>query len=529
MSNIIDGQTPDTEVNEADTTSTSPVPETAEPATPQPQQAPPETRLVMLDPNLVEIEENIRKKVVLSKRFVATIRQVGILQPVPVVEREDGSYLAKLGQRRVLGAREAGVLLPAFVLPADDSRATTITDQLIENAQREAVTDQDEAEAYRQLAFEFGMSVTQIAAKTGTDRKRVTAGIATAGSETAKQAVATGQVNLFQAAVLTEFADEPEIVAQLTEVAIRRPDGFDHEAQRARDERERRQQLEATIKEYADRGIRVVDAPDRWDTQETTAYLSELQDAEGTPLTLENYEDKPGYALVIEDRWSGIEVTPVVTEWASHGLRKITHGGAVRGKMTESEKAERRELIANNKAWDSAEKVRRAWLAELFARKAAPKDAAVFIARALLHRPGAITEALHNSNSLARTLLGFGPKSYDVPDPLVAQLDAAPGKATALALALSVSAIEDATSRSTWRAPDSSDREYLQTLQGWGYTLSEVEQIVIDKTEPAKGKARRRTAKPKQAEPAQAEPAQTEDAAEPATGEDDTEPEADTE
>ncbi|HEX4100422.1 MAG TPA: hypothetical protein VHY21_07720 [Pseudonocardiaceae bacterium] len=48
--------------------------------------------------------------------------------------------------------------------------------------------------------------------------------------------------------------------------------------------------------------------------------------------------------------------------------------------MTEEQKAARREIVANNKAWDSATTVRRAWLTTFFARKTAPPEAARWIA-----------------------------------------------------------------------------------------------------------------------------------------------------
>ncbi|MEU4679174.1 hypothetical protein [Micromonospora sp. NPDC023737] len=49
----------------------------------------------------------------------------------------------------------------------------------------------------------------------------------------------------------------------------------------------------------------------------------------------------------------------------------------------EAARAERRDVRESNKAWDSALKVRQAWLKESAARKTPPKSAAVFIAKAL--------------------------------------------------------------------------------------------------------------------------------------------------
>ncbi len=56
------------------------------------------------------------------------------------------------------------------------------------------------------------------------------------------------------------------------------------------------------------------------------------------------------------------------------------------GGMTEEQKAERKTLIANNKAWDSSTVVRKAWLAESFlTRTSPPKGAETFLALAVAH------------------------------------------------------------------------------------------------------------------------------------------------
>ncbi|MGW4928626.1 hypothetical protein ACWEOH_05665 [Agromyces sp. NPDC004153] len=46
-------------------------------------------------------------------------------------------------------------------------------------------------------------------------------------------------------------------------------------------------------------------------------------------------------------------------------------------------------------------------------------------------------------------------------------------------LALALAAIEQGTGRHTWRNPhDGLVRDYFAKIAGWGYTLSDVEQIV---------------------------------------------------
>jgi len=56
-------------------------------------------------------------------------------------------------------------------------------------------------------------------------------------------------------------------------------------------------------------------------------------------------------------------------------------GQPTSGPMSEEQKAERRTVVANNRNWDSAEKVRRSWLADAFlTRTSPPKNAETFVA-----------------------------------------------------------------------------------------------------------------------------------------------------
>jgi ParB family chromosome partitioning protein len=432
----------------------------------------------MLDPNLIEIEENVRKSIVLKPAFVKTIKDYGVIQPIVVVAREDGSYGVEKGQRRVLGARKAGVLIPAYVIPAGDNDARRIIEQLIENGQRENLTESDEAAAWKQLAFDMGMSVTEIASHTGSEKKRVEVGIAVAGNETATKAVAEQHLTLDQAAVLIEFEDDPKLVKALRETARKNPDGFAHHAQRLRDQRETERKIASLIEGFTKRGIRVIDWPG-WDDK-TVAAVEELQDADGKPLTMEgddSYEGRPGHAVAVQESWRGVEFGHFVTDFKSHGLRKRSTTGAPVGKRTEEEKAERRTLIANNKVWGSAEVVRKEWLTSFLSRRALPKNALSFAASALVQHPAQVAKALNDGNALAQELLGF--EYHWGKNPLAALIEQNPGKSTAVILAVTLAALEGHTGKSTWSKPGASDVAYFTALHGWGYTLSDVENLVL--------------------------------------------------
>src|SRR3546814_13408183 len=80
--------------------------------------------------------------------------------------------------------------------------------------------------------------------------------------------------------------------------------------------------------------------------------------------------------------------------------------------MTDEQKAERRTLIANNKAWASAQVVRREWLTTLLSRKTLPKDTAAVIATGLTVHRQAVSLATRDGNTLAHELPGIGRGGY---------------------------------------------------------------------------------------------------------------------
>ncbi|MGH8945911.1 MAG: ParB/RepB/Spo0J family partition protein [Acidimicrobiia bacterium] len=101
----------------------------------------------------------------------ASIREVGILQPVIVTSGEEG-YVLIAGERRWRAAQRAGLeTIPAVVreTAADD----TLVEALVENVQRQDLTPLEEAHAYRQLLENYGMSQEQVADRVGKSRPAV--------------------------------------------------------------------------------------------------------------------------------------------------------------------------------------------------------------------------------------------------------------------------------------------------------------------------------------------------------------------
>jgi len=128
-----------------------------------------------------------------------------------------------------------------------------------------------------------------------------------------------------------------------------------------------------------------------------------------------------------------------------------------------------------------AEVVRREWLAEFLSRKTLPKDATQAITVGLTVHHSMVGKAIQNGNVLAHTLLGMKRANYWDADKLAALVEKTPTKAQHVSLAIVLAGIEDSTSKETWRYPNAHSARYFEQLAAWGYGLSDVERIVIDK------------------------------------------------
>jgi ParB family chromosome partitioning protein len=107
--------------------------------------------------------------------LAASIREVGLLQPVLVreVEDEDESYELIAGERRWRAARRAGLqTIPVLVQVAND--VASLEQALVENLHREDLNALEEAAAYQQLIDEFGLTHEQVATRMGKGRATIT-------------------------------------------------------------------------------------------------------------------------------------------------------------------------------------------------------------------------------------------------------------------------------------------------------------------------------------------------------------------
>ncbi len=105
--------------------------------------------------------------------LAASVREVGVLQPVLVRETAEGEYELIAGERRWRAARRAGLqTMPVLVQSTSDVHS--LEQALVENLHREDLNPLEEAAAYQQLVDTFDYTHEQVGARVGKSRTAVT-------------------------------------------------------------------------------------------------------------------------------------------------------------------------------------------------------------------------------------------------------------------------------------------------------------------------------------------------------------------
>jgi ParB family chromosome partitioning protein len=148
----------------------APVPAPASPPAPARDPArPTELDIDLLGPNPRQPRQHIEETHL--DELAQSIRSHGLIQPI-VVRRVDERYEIVAGERRWRAAQRAGLLkVPVVVRNVPDEKLLEVA--LIENIQRENLNAIEEAQAYRRLTDELGLSQEQVASAVGKDRATV--------------------------------------------------------------------------------------------------------------------------------------------------------------------------------------------------------------------------------------------------------------------------------------------------------------------------------------------------------------------
>ena len=399
----------------------------------------------------------------------------GNLIPILLKRLPGGTLRVHDGARRTIGCQRAGLLVAGIVTGNEGDtqadRRARILGQLLAD-ERLSLPTSDRVGAVLTLFEDEGMTVAGIAKATGREKAEVNAALTVARSEVATAAADKWQfLTLDQAAVLAEFDGDTTALAELAKTAKTHPDQFGHVAQQLRDSAAERAQKETLVAELEAAGYRVADNYQEV-SQQRWHHLSNWKAADGTLLTWDTHAECPHRAVRIdtelvwpaeaEAAWRAANTSVIEALRLQDGLgpdevvavefdtdeEAIAAGHAVQwvpdqgyctdpaeaghkdrytpGQMSmgssrakpepgseeaEQAKAERRALLANNRAWRSATVERTKHLKTVLARKSlTPKplaDAALAHVVDAIARGETEPEKTGDGHAMASRLLGL--------------------------------------------------------------------------------------------------------------------------
>ncbi len=105
--------------------------------------------------------------------LAASIKVHGILQPLLVVEKADGTYELIAGERRLRCAQNLGLPTVPVVVKEITDQQEKLEVALIENIQRDDLNIIEEACAYERLMNEFNLTHDQVAQRVGKNRSTI--------------------------------------------------------------------------------------------------------------------------------------------------------------------------------------------------------------------------------------------------------------------------------------------------------------------------------------------------------------------
>jgi ParB family chromosome partitioning protein len=143
--------------------------------------------------------------------LVASIKEIGILQPPVVRKVSEGRYELIMGERRFRAAKAAGLTsIPVIIRQTPDNEL--LREALIENIHRSQLNPLEEAAAYAGLLDDFGCTHDELALKLGRSRPLISNMLRLLNlPATVQRKVAAGVISAGHARALLGLSDEKEI------------------------------------------------------------------------------------------------------------------------------------------------------------------------------------------------------------------------------------------------------------------------------------------------------------------------------
>ncbi|MBY6709179.1 MULTISPECIES: ParB/RepB/Spo0J family partition protein [unclassified Rhodococcus (in: high G+C Gram-positive bacteria)] len=486
---------------------------TTEPATEHTNPGALGTVFAQVDPTTLDVADNVRDTVDLDRTpdFVASIREHGVLHPILTVRRGDGTLAVIDGQRRTLAAIATDTpVVPVLIRTQDGDQVaadtTRIVEQIVSNDQRADLTDGQRAAGVAQL-LDLGVSVKEVAQALSVTQKAAKVAGRVGGSDAARAALDTGQLDLEQASIIAAFEKmgDDDAVAQLLDAAENRPYNFPHLARRLTEDRKNARDRAKTLVPFGEAGHPVL-TTDPEAGEDVWHYAAEIRTADGEPVEVAEHPDRWSVWADHVEAWidaetgeqvdedsvdwdaDGPDDTPAegkrhrktVTEgWAwetsywisaddaeQHGYQvpqatPVAHERAAAGvnpddaarraaEAADADKAERRRVKALNAAGLAETTLRREHIKALLTRKTAPKGSAGWVAATLAGSPDLLTEG--KAGEVLREVVPGADPLTGIADLIDKATDA---RAQVLMLALVLAALEArmaGSDKSWWRA-----------------------------------------------------------------------------
>ncbi len=142
----------------------------------------------------------------------ASIAEHGVAEPIIVRAIDGGKFELIAGERRLRASKMAGLKeIPAIIKSFSDEQALEIA--IIENIQREDLSALEEAEAYKALMREFGMTQDVVSKRVGKSRSSVANTLRLLDlPEEIKESLLSGEISTSHARTLLSINGREEMI-----------------------------------------------------------------------------------------------------------------------------------------------------------------------------------------------------------------------------------------------------------------------------------------------------------------------------